>query len=219
MSVQQLWQQMRVGSIDDMVGNTEALAELRGITSGFVLIEGQMGCGKTSTALAFAHERTGIKIEEHQAKSCLGRYHVSHIHASAFDLDDATQRKMFFYTSTPTLIIVDEAQEMTQKRQQSKLKTIPPRTDLTLVFCTTDPQMIEASIRDRCAKVRLGPLSARELPVLVKRACEARGVPYSTALVQAMNRSECFRPRAIFNAVDALARGKSIEQAVAGQAA
>jgi hypothetical protein len=43
-------------------------------------------------------------------------------------------------------------------------------------------------------------------------------VAYTPALVQAMNRSECFRPRAIFNAVDALARGKSIEQAVAVQA-
>lgn len=216
MNTQQLWQQMRIGSIDDMVGNTEALSELRGVTSGFVMIEGQMGCGKTSTALAFAYERTGIRIEEHQTKSCLGKYYVSHIHASAFDLDDATQRKMFFYAATPTLIIVDEAQEMTQKRQQSKLKTIPPRADLTLVFCTTDPQMIEASIRDRCAKIRLGPLSARELPVLVKRACAARGVPYTPEIVQAMNRAECFRPRAIFNAVDGLSRGKSIAQAVAG---
>ncbi len=213
----QLWQQMRVNAIDEMVGNTEALAELKAVQNGFVLIHGPMGCGKTSTALAFAYERTGIRIEEHQTKSCLGKYYVSHIHASAFDLDDATQRKMFFYTATPTLIIVDEAQEMTLKRQQSKLKTIPPRPDLTLVFCTTDPQMIEESIRDRCAKIRLGPLAARELPVLVKRACGARSVPYSPEIVQAMNRAECFRPRAIFNAIDALARGKSIAQAVAGQ--
>jgi DNA polymerase III delta prime subunit len=121
--------------------------------------------------------------------------------------------------STPTLIVVDEAQEMTQKRQQSKLKTLPPRPDLTLVFCTTEPEAIEASIRDRCAKIKLGPLAARELPLLVKRACEARGIQYTTELVQAMNRSNCFRPRAILNAVDALARGKSIAQAVAGQAA
>ena len=116
----QLWQQMRVNAIDEMVGNTEALAELKTVTSGFVLIHGPMGCGKTSVALAFAHERTGQKIEEHQTKECLGKYHVSHIHASALDLDDIVLRRMFFYKETPTLIVVDEAQEMTQKRQQSK---------------------------------------------------------------------------------------------------
>ncbi len=44
-----------------------------------------------------------------------------------------------------------------------------------------------------------------------------RGVEYTPAIVQALNRAECFRPRAIFNTVDAIARGKSIEQAVAGQ--
>ena len=219
MSDQQLWQQMRISKIDDMVGNTEALAELRTVQNGFVLIHGPMGCGKTSTALAFAQQRMGVRVEEHETKECLGRYFVQHIHAMNFDVDDATQRKVFFNWSTPTLIIVDEAQELTAKRQQSKLKTIPPRPDLTLVFCTTEPEAIEASIRDRCAKIKLGPLSARELPVLVKRACEARGVKYSAELVQAMNRSNCFRPRAIFNAVDALARGKCIAQAVAGQAA
>jgi hypothetical protein len=32
---------------------------------------------------------------------------------------------MFFYMKTPTIIIVDEAQELTAKRQQSRLKTIP----------------------------------------------------------------------------------------------
>ena len=139
------------------------------------------------------------------------------MHASDFDLADATQRKMFFFCATPTLLIVDEAQELTLKRQQSRLKTMPPRPDLTLILCTTDPQMIEESIRDRCAKVRLGPLSARELPQLVQRACEAVGVPYTAEIVQAINRANCFRPRAIFNALEDIAHGKSIVQAVAGQ--
>ena len=45
---QQLWQQMRINSLDDLVGNQEALATLRGVQSGFVLIHGPMGTGKTS---------------------------------------------------------------------------------------------------------------------------------------------------------------------------
>lgn len=214
---QQLWQQMRISHLDEMVGNTEALSELKQVTDGFVLIHGPMGTGKTSTALAFAHQRTGVRIQEHQIVHLPPKYFVQHVHASEFNLEDATHPKNWFYWKTPTLIIVDEAQELTEKRQQSKLKTIPPRPELTLVLCTTEPERIEPSIRDRCAKIRLGPLTARELPTLVERACKARGIEYSLDIVKAMNRAECFRPRAIFNAVDAVARGKSIEQAVAGQ--
>ena len=125
---------------------------------------------------------------------------------------------MFFYMKTPTIIIVDEAQELTAKRQQSRLKTIPPREDLTLILCTQDAASLEASIRDRCVKIRLGAVSARELPELVKRACEVVGIPFDPAIVMAMNRAEVFRPRAVYNVVEAIARGKSIAQAVVGQA-
>ena len=65
----QLWQQMKLGSLDDMVGNQEALAELREVQNGFVLISGTMGCGKTSTALAFANQRMGVQIDEHDGVS------------------------------------------------------------------------------------------------------------------------------------------------------
>lgn len=218
METAQLWQQARFNSLNDVIGNGEALAELKSITSGFVLIHGPMGCGKTSTALAYQHMRfPDHPIEEHQTISCPGKYFVQHVHASNFELDDTVRRKIFFYWDTPTLIICDEAQELTLKRQQSRLKTLPRRDSFTLVLVTTDPHAIEPSIRDRCAKIRLGPLSARELPMLVKRACEMRGIPYDPAIVKALNRGEIFRPRAILNTVDAIARGKSIVQAVAGQ--
>ena len=59
---EQLWQKLKLTSTAELVGNTEALAELRTIQSGFVLIYGPYGCGKTSLALAYARERTGLKL-------------------------------------------------------------------------------------------------------------------------------------------------------------
>jgi len=53
----------------------------------------------------------------------------------------------------------------------------------------------------------------------VKRACAARGMAYDVEIVKALNRSAIFRPRAIIQAVDAIAAGKSISEAVSGQAA
>ena len=215
--MQQLWQQMRIDAPDQMVGNTDALANLMSTPSGMVLIYGPMGCGKTSLALAFAHARTGVRIEEQQTEYLMGHHYVSHVHAMDFDITDAMQAKWYFFSRTPCVIIVDEAQELTEKRQQSRLKTMKNRPDLTIVFCTTDPQALDPAIVDRCIKVRLGPLAAREVPQLVQRACTARGIPYDVEIVKALNRSEIFRPRAIIQAVDAIAAGKSVPEAVSGQ--
>jgi hypothetical protein len=52
---------------------------------------------------------------------------------------------------------------------------------------------------------------------IVERACKFRGVPYDPAIVPALNRAGVFRPRAILNVVDSVARGMTIEQAVVGQ--
>jgi DNA polymerase III delta prime subunit len=213
----QLWQTARFSKLDEMVGNAAALAALRAIDSGFVLIEGPIGCGKTSTALAWVNERFGTKLEEQQAIWQMGRYCLEHVHANDFQLEDATKQKQFFYTATPTVIIVDEAQDLLLKRQQSKLKTIPARANFTLVLVTSLPDVLEPSIRDRCSRIRLGPLSARELKSMVERACSIRGIPFDVSLLQALNRAQVFRPRAILNVVDSVARGVPIEQAVVGQ--
>jgi hypothetical protein len=88
---------------------------------------------------------------------------------------------------------------------------------LTLCFCTTNPEKLDTALFDRCVKIRLRPLSAREVPLLVLKACAARGIPFDTEIVKALNPSGIFRPRAIISAVDAVAAGKSIVESVAGQ--
>jgi len=213
----QLWMKMKLPTVDDMVGNQDALTELKAAPNGFICIHGPMGCGKTSLALALCHERTGIKIEEGQTVHRMGYAYARHCHAIDFDLGDAISPKYFFYTKDTVFIVVDEAQCLTSIRQQTRLKTLPARPDLTLVFCTTNPEKLDAALFDRCIKIRVGPLSARDVPALVKKACEARGIPFDAEIVKALNRSGIYRPRAIISAVDAVAAGKSITESVAGQ--
>lgn len=58
---------------------------------------------------------------------------------------------------------------------------------------------------------------ARARADLVQRACKARGIEYSPDIVKGHEPRGVLSVPAIFNAVDALARGKPIEQAVTGQ--
>ena len=54
------------------------------------------GCGKTSLALAYVHEKTGARIEEDEREVCLGSYYVAHVHATDFEIAEAEKRQLFF---------------------------------------------------------------------------------------------------------------------------
>lgn len=212
----QLWQKARLAGLSDMVGNADALAALRAFQTGFLLLSGPIGTGKTSTAIAFVRERSGVLLEEGQTLSVPDKYFVQHVHAVEFEVSTSTARKFWFCHEAQTFLIVDEAQDL-RKAQWSRLKTIAPRKSLTIIFCTSEPETIEPSLVDRCTHVRLGPLSARELKPMVERACSLKGIPYNAAILPALNKGRVFRPRAILNVVEAVARGIPVEQALVGQ--
>ena len=212
----QLYQQLRPKAFDEFIGAEEAIMQLRMSESGFVLISGPVGCGKTSLALAWCLERFGVALQEQQTIYKMDECYLEHMHAANFDLDLLRERN-FFFQRIPTFLIVDEAQDLLEKRQQSKLKVIPQRPDLTLVLVTQDPSQLEKSIRDRCASIRVGPLNIQELRPMVARACDFRGIPCTQELLRALNRAQVFRPRAILQVVDAVSRGLAPEAAVVGQ--
>src|ERR1700690_1937837 len=188
MSNFQLWQKARLAGLSDMVGNAESLAALRAIDSGFVLISGPIGTGKTSSAIAYVREKSGVDFQETEMKCRPDGYWVQHVHAVDFEVSDAEHRKVFFAWELPTWIIIDEAQDLV-KRQWSKLKTIAPRERLTLILCTSDPDKIEPSLVDRCTHIRLGPMSFRELRPMIERACAVRGIPYDPTIAPACNKA------------------------------
>jgi DNA polymerase III delta prime subunit len=215
----QLWMAAKLQSLNDMVGNEDALRTLAAFRSGFLLIYGPVGCGKTCLALAWVKQRYGVELQEEQEfLRCnkLGLMYLKHAHAANFSIKDVRPRT-FFNQHVESCYLIDESQLLTLKREQSLLKTIRMDEHTSIVLITQEENALEKSIRDRSCKVRLGPLSARELPALVKRGCELRGIAYDQAIVQACNGAGILRPRAILNVIDAVTAGTPLIQAVVGQ--
>jgi DNA polymerase III delta prime subunit len=213
----QLWQELQIKAPEQMIGNAAAVAALQQVTSGFVLLSGPIGCGKTSLALSFINQRfPGVDLKEEQTRCVFGKYYLEHCHSDNFMMESATTEQWFFNLFTPTILAIDEAHLLTDRRQ-SRLKTVCPRENFIIMLITSEPNKIEESIRSRCVKIRLGPLPATDLPVLCQRACEVVGVKYDVSIAAALNRAGINKGRNILNVIEALGRGVSLAQACADQ--
>lgn len=213
----QLWQELQIKSPAQMIGNAAAVAALQQVTSGFVLVSGPIGSGKTALSLAFINQRyPGINLKEEQTRCVPGKYFLQHCHADNFMMENATTETWFFDLFTPTILCIDEFHLMTERRQ-SRLKTVCPRENFIIMMVTSEPQKVEESIRSRAVKIRLGPLPATDLPVLCQRACETVGVKYDVSIAAALNKAGINKGRNVLNVIEALSHGVSLAQACADQ--
>lgn len=64
--------------------------------------------------------------------------------------------------------IIGDAQRMNDEAQSALLKTLEePPSRTTLILCTDDEERMLPTVRSRCAKVRLGTVSARDIETLL----------------------------------------------------
>ena len=110
------------------------------------IFSGASGCGKTTVARIFANEINhyqGHPIEI-DAASNNGVDNVKQIVASASERSIDSEYKIY---------IIDEAHMLTTQAWNALLKTIeePPKYTI-FIFCTTDPQKIPDTIKNRCMR-------------------------------------------------------------------
>lgn len=137
--------------------------------SNVYLFAGPSGCGKTTLARIFAHEINDHKGEpiEIDAASNSGVDNIRVI------INAANERSL---DSEYKIYIIDECHALSNSSWQALLKTIeePPKYTM-FMFCTTDPQKIPDTIKNRCMRFNLTRIPYLEIFNRLMHICQEEG--------------------------------------------
>ena len=130
---------------------------------------GSSGCGKTTVARLFSREinkGVGYPIEI-DAASNSSVDNVREIIASAYDRALDSEYKIY---------IVDECHAISNQGWQAFLKCIeePPRYTI-FIFCTTDPQKVPDTIKNRCQRFNFSRVSSNLIRDRLNYICKEEG--------------------------------------------
>ena len=155
-----------------------------GEISNTLLFCGSSGCGKTTCARIFANEinkGVGNPIEI-DAASNNGVDNVKQIIREANERSIDSEYKVY---------IIDECHSLTNQAWQAFLKCIeePPKYTI-FIFCTTDPQKIPETIKNRVQKFTFNRISVDKIKERLTFICRSEGYT---------NYEEAFLPTASFS--------------------
>lgn len=134
------------------------------------IFSGASGCGKTTVARIFANEINkyqGYPIEIDGASNN-GVDNVKQI------ISSASQRSL---DSEYKVYIIDEAHMLTTQAWNAFLKTIEESPKYTIfIFCTTDPQKIPDTIKNRCMRFNFTRIPSSIIYERLSYICAEEGV-------------------------------------------
>jgi len=144
----------------EVLGNEATVASLQGQISNpdrahFYLFIGERGTGKTTFARLLAQELGIEQIEETNAAN-----------ANGVDFARELEKRIVFRGfGGDKMYILDECHRLTPEAQEILLKTVLEETPAHayIVFATTDPQKLKATVRSRAAEYRVETPDKREL--------------------------------------------------------
>mmetsp|Transcript_2437 Transcript_2437/g.4166 ORF Transcript_2437/g.4166 Transcript_2437/m.4166 type:complete len:319 (+) Transcript_2437:42-998(+) len=174
---------------EDVVGNSGAVAILKShaIAGTFphLLLTGPPGCGKTTVVHCLAREHLG----EHYEHGCieLNASDDRGIDVVREKIKGFAQQKISLPEGKLKVIILDEADSMTQAAQQAMRRTMEIFSESTrfALACNISSKIIEP-IQSRCAILRFSRISDEDMLHRLKLVLEKEGVPYDSSGLEAL---------------------------------
>ena len=171
-----LYQEMRPKSLKGIVGNEAVVGALESIIkkpSGdrphAFLFSGGSGCGKTTFARILA---TGFGCKEGH-----GIHEYNAANSRGIDTIRALSETLNYYPmfGGVKVIILDEVHQLTSEAQSALLKVLEETPDFVyFMLCTTEPEKVIATVRNRCTQFKVSLLSDKKIKALLDAVCSEK---------------------------------------------
>ncbi|GAA48300.1 replication factor C subunit 2, partial [Clonorchis sinensis] len=175
--------------LTDIVGNEATILRLTAFSREGnvpnIIIAGPPGCGKTTSILCLAHALIGSSYKE--AVLELNASNDRGIDVVRNKIKMFAQKKVTLPPGRQKIIILDEADSMTEGAQQALRRTmeIYSRTTRFALACNDSSKLIEP-IQSRCAVLRYARLTAAQIMARLIEVCRAENVSYTDEGLEAI---------------------------------
>jgi len=210
-----LYQLVRPTELKDIVGNSATIGTLNKMlrkSSGdrphAILLKGPTGCGKTTIARILAKEfgSTSDSTIELNAANTRGIDTIREITSiSSF-------RGLGGTTKT---YIMDESHQFSRDAQEALLKLLEDTPlHCYYILCTTIPENIIQTIRNRCTEYEVSLLTDKEIKEVLKRACDSQKLSVHQDIIEGIILTCEGSPRAALVSLEQVSNVTNVEEAL-----
>ena len=188
----------RPTSLDELVGNEdlkETLSRNLGVVHAY-MFHGPKGCGKTTLARIVAG-MLGVgelDLMEVNAAHSTGVDEARSIESNCYLRPVGGDKKMY---------VIDETHRFTKNAQDCMLKLLEePPQHVYFALCTTEPDKVLATIKNRCVQYRVKTLGTKQVMRLLSRVVSAEGLEVDGSVLKSISKNCEGTPRTALMLLD-----------------
>jgi len=210
-----LYQLVRPTELKDIVGNSATIGALNKMlrkSSGdrphAILLKGPTGCGKTTIARILAKEfgSTSDSTIELNAANTRGIDTIREL---------ASTSSFRGLGGTTKTYILDESHQLSRDAQEALLKLLEDTpSHCYFILCTTNPENIIQTIRNRCTEYEVSLLTDKEIEEVLKRACDSQKLFVHQDIAEAITLTCEGSPRAALVSLEQVSNVTNVEEAL-----
>ncbi len=207
-----LYHKYRPKTLDEIIGNQTVVASVQNMLENpdesphAFLLSGETGCGKTTLGRIMAREfgAAGLDFREIDSADFRGIDTIRRIRE---------QSNLYPMESKAIVWLMDECHQMSKDAQSAILKILEDTPKhVYFILCTTDPQKLLPTIRNRCTHYEMKPLGESQMMKLLRRVVKAEETKMGKEVYQQIIQDSSGRPRTALQILDVVLRLEPEEQ-------